>query len=209
MYGKSRYCMFCFWCIPLCVCVWLSHWYHNITPHIQYDIFMLQYAIMCQPQPYVTWWITVYTSNCFRKGRTQHIDDSVQDCSISNAFAMEILRSCTKPSTCRCVDKLDEQSDFTNMVSHISKMFCVVNAHKPTDRSSIGHYQNFQKDNDFSKLTCIHQHNLIDVCDRTPSPIAKTLRSTSIRHRSDTFASDRCLFDINPNVFAHWATGWL
>ena len=31
---------------------------------------------------------------------TLHIDGLVQDCSISSAVAMEILRSCTKPSTC-------------------------------------------------------------------------------------------------------------
>ena len=35
--------------------------------------------------------------------------------------------------------------------------------------------------------------------------IAKTLVSTSIRHRSDTFASDRCLIDVDPMVFAIWA----
>ena len=34
--------------------------------------------------------------------------------------------------------------------------------------------------------------------------IAKTFRSTSIRHRSDTKASDRCLIDIDPGVFAVW-----
>ena len=30
---------------------------------------------------------------------------------------------------------------------------------------------------------------------------AKTLGSTSIRYPSDTFASDRCLFDVDPRVF--------
>ena len=34
--------------------------------------------------------------------------------------------------------------------------------------------------------------------------IAKTLKSTSIRHRSDTYASDRCLIGIDPRVFAIW-----
>ena len=34
--------------------------------------------------------------------------------------------------------------------------------------------------------------------------IAKTLGSTSIRHRSDTKVSDRCLIDVDPRVFAIW-----
>ena len=34
--------------------------------------------------------------------------------------------------------------------------------------------------------------------------IAKTLRLTSIRHRSDTKVSDRCLMDVYPRVFAIW-----
>ena len=36
------------------------------------------------------------------------------------------------------------------------------------------------------------------------SHIAKTLGSTSSRHRHDTFASDRCLIDIDPRIFAIW-----
>ena len=36
----------------------------------------------------------------------------------------------------------------------------------------------------------------------TYTQIAKSLESTSIRHRSDTFASDRCLIDVDPRVFA-------
>ena len=32
----------------------------------------------------------------------QHIDDLMQDCSISSALAMEILQSCTKPSRRSC-----------------------------------------------------------------------------------------------------------
>ena len=42
--------------------------------------------------------------------------------------------------------------------------------------------------------------------------IAMTIWSTSIRHRSDTFASDRCLIDIDPMVFATWVvapTSWI
>ena len=34
------------------------------------------------------------------KPMSPHIDDLEQDCSISSALAMEILQSCTKPSTC-------------------------------------------------------------------------------------------------------------
>ena len=34
--------------------------------------------------------------------------------------------------------------------------------------------------------------------------IAKTDGLTSIRHRSDTFAADRCLIDVDPTVFAIW-----
>ena len=34
--------------------------------------------------------------------------------------------------------------------------------------------------------------------------IAKTLGSTSIKHRSDTFVSDRCLTVIDSRVFAIW-----
>ena len=37
--------------------------------------------------------------------------------------------------------------------------------------------------------------------------IAKTLKPTSIRHRSDAFASDRCLIQVNPRLFAIWAYG--
>ena len=36
------------------------------------------------------------------------------------------------------------------------------------------------------------------------SQTAKPLESTSIRHRSDAFASDRCLTDIDTKVFAIW-----
>ena len=39
---------------------------------------------------------------------------------------------------------------------------------------------------------------------RDQCQIAKTLGSTSIWHRSDTFASDRCLTDIEQKVFAIW-----
>ena len=40
--------------------------------------------------------------------------------------------------------------------------------------------------------------------------IAKTLVSTSIRHRSDTFVSDRCLIHVGPKVFVNWVSvlGW-
>ena len=34
--------------------------------------------------------------------------------------------------------------------------------------------------------------------------IAKTLGSTSIRHRSDTSVSDQCLINVDPRVFAIW-----
>ena len=34
--------------------------------------------------------------------------------------------------------------------------------------------------------------------------IANTIRSTSIRHRSDAFASDRCQIDVDPMVLAIW-----
>ena len=39
--------------------------------------------------------------------------------------------------------------------------------------------------------------------------ITKALGSTSIRHWSDTFASDRCLTDVNPSVFANWVANAL
>ena len=35
-------------------------------------------------------------------------------------------------------------------------------------------------------------------------PIAKTIGSTLIRHRSDIFASDRYLIDVDPRVYAIW-----
>ena len=35
---------------------------------------------------------------------TLHIDGWVQDCSNSSALAMELLQSCTKPSTCNLLD---------------------------------------------------------------------------------------------------------
>ena len=38
------------------------------------------------------------------------------------------------------------------------------------------------------------------------SPDSKTLGSTSIRYRSDAFASDRHLIDVDPMVFPIWAT---
>ena len=34
--------------------------------------------------------------------------------------------------------------------------------------------------------------------------IAKSLGSTSIRHRSDAFASDRCLIEVDPRLYAIW-----
>ena len=44
-----------------------------------------------------------------------------------------------------------------------------------------------------------------------PIQIAKTLETTSIRHRSDTFASDRCIINIDQIIFAIWvfAEIWL
>ena len=36
------------------------------------------------------------------------------------------------------------------------------------------------------------------------TPIAKTLRSLLIKHRSDTFMSDRHLINVDPKVFAIW-----
>ena len=53
---------------------------------------------------------------------------------------------------------------------------------------------------------------LPDICTTMPwyikelSQIAKTLRSTLIRYRSDTFVSDRYLIDIDPRVCAIWDT---
>ena len=37
----------------------------------------------------------------YSKWNGDHIDGLVQDCRISSALAMEILQSCTKPSTCQ------------------------------------------------------------------------------------------------------------
>ena len=42
------------------------------------------------------------------------------------------------------------------------------------------------------------------ITDNWIGQIAKTLGSTSTRYRSDTFASDRCLIDVAPSVFAIW-----
>ena len=35
--------------------------------------------------------------------------------------------------------------------------------------------------------------------------VLNTFGTTLIRHRSDTFESDRCLIDVDPRVFANWA----
>ena len=40
-----------------------------------------------------------HTTKWFTKNYTRHIDDLMQDCSFSSALAMELLQSCTKPST--------------------------------------------------------------------------------------------------------------
>ena len=46
------------------------------------------------------------------------------------------------------------------------------------------------------------------ICTRHDrSRIAKTLGSTSIKYRSDTFASDWYMIDIDPRVFAIWVRG--
>ena len=39
---------------------------------------------------------------------------------------------------------------------------------------------------------------------RWPYPDSKDQWSTSIRYRSDTSASDRCLIDVDPTIFAIW-----
>ena len=44
---------------------------------------------------------------------------------------------------------------------------------------------------------------ITDICSYI-SQIAKTMGSTLIRYRSDTFASDRYLIDIDPTIFAIW-----
>ena len=41
------------------------------------------------------------------------------------------------------------------------------------------------------------------------SHIAKTFGSTSIRHRPDTFVSDRCLIDVDPSVFVVWDAAYI
>ena len=41
-------------------------------------------------------------------------------------------------------------------------------------------------------------------CEST-TQIAKTIGTMSIRHRSDTTVSDRCVIDVDPMVFAIWA----
>ena len=55
--------------------------------------------------------------------------------------------------------------------------------------------------------------NIIKIYSLKPNPqyarinstnIAKTLGSTSIWHRSNPFASDRCIIDVDPRVFAIW-----
>ena len=49
------------------------------------------------------------------------------------------------------------------------------------------------------------RHDLTTVCIFFGvTQIAKTIGSTSIRHRSHTFVSDRYLIDVDPSVFAIW-----
>ena len=56
---------------------------------------------------------------------------------------------------------------------------------------------------------CTHYENVqlaIEQDQLKMTQIAKTLKSTSIRYRSDGKVSDRCLIDVDPMVFAIW--GW-
>ena len=52
----------------------------------------------------------------------------------------------------------------------------------------------------FISVTCRHRIQGATVI----SQVAKTLGSTSTWHRSDTFASDQCLIDVEQRVFAIW-----
>ena len=50
----------------------------------------------------------------------------------------------------------------------------------------------------------VKQYGWIEAYVYSITQIARTPGSTSIRHRSDTFASDRWLIDIDPMVFDIW-----
>ena len=56
--------------------------------------------------------------------------------------------------------------------------------------------------NPYIPWSCQHNHNKIK--HSKIAQIAKILGSTSVRHRSDTVVSDRCLIDVDPSVFVIW-----
>ena len=62
----------------------------------------------------------------------------------------------------------------------------------------------------FIVYCCVAQVDAIDIrqgwlaSSKQGTHIAKSLGSTSIRHRFDTYVSDRCLIDVDPRVFAIW-----
>ena len=59
-----------------------------------------------------------------------------------------------------------------------------------------------------SCLKIISKVRLTSVVGPNSSRIAKTLGSTSVAYRFNTVASDRCLIDIDPLVFAIWDGWW-
>ena len=65
------------------------------------------------------------------------------------------------------------------------------------------HGLNLWKGSDIMKLH--YRSYLINFADII-SQIAKIIGSTTIKHRSDTSASDRCLIDVDPKVFVLWAS---
>ena len=82
------------------------------------------------------------------------------------------------------------------------------------------HYDNFcyVTHNKANKKTVWILYGVCSVCEinneliwkrwRPTTQIASTLGSTSIRHRSDAKASDRCLFDIDSRAFAIWVEAY-
>ena len=73
--------------------------YHTVSLKRMVDLTVVEIRSMISTVTF-NQWITIHSPKVFIENQsTYHIDGLVQDCSNSIAYALELLQSCTKPST--------------------------------------------------------------------------------------------------------------
>ena len=103
------------WCCCFFICAWINSWVNNreagdLRRHrVHYDVDVMS-TIRIFVLPYIMW-SYLCLSGCFTALRQSHgceypsankVDGLGQECSISNALAIDILRSWMHPMICSC-----------------------------------------------------------------------------------------------------------